>query len=513
MSSILVQVDFNQYNYLHNSHNADSKKLQLTLPERVRVRQEEKWRAVELSHATRPKLTFFELQRRIQELISDHSVCHAQGFNCTVTRAGAAELYAQLTNLLKSADADAQALLEQLSTRRPHSAGGATVLEPASTWSADSSPLSSKIMTVLRLKQDELRQGYEYAFDDFMDHLLLMVMLRENVSADELLHRARLLGPSTRTDVESTLCSLASGATVTSNHKLCNDGMITKVTVLPAEQLYVYLKKHVRPTLTRTSSFTNRYHAMVLDDLIEMDENAHKPEMESCWQRVKIPSLRPMLCEWLFKFTVCDQRLRLRMETYFLSIAIFDRLIAVTSLRKEQLPMYGCASLLLASKYEEIYSISPRLIVESTENKFTVAQLMETEQHIALSLNFRIATATISQLANALLVSQDPPASSKQRHLVHYIAATLTVRTYFGEYHQRVLATTAVYMSRLACSIPTGTPSAAVRKLVPRVFAALQMNSTSVNVGRHLWNIFSRPEYENVSSFVLSAASRFLLAV
>jgi cyclin B len=50
-----------------------------------------------------------------------------------------------------------------------------------------------------------------------------------------------------------------------------------------------------------------------------------------------------------------NRKFRLLSETLYVTISIIDRFLSKVNIKKSQLHMLGVASILIASKYEEIY--------------------------------------------------------------------------------------------------------------------------------------------------------------
>jgi hypothetical protein len=59
-------------------------------------------------------------------------------------------------------------------------------------------------------------------------------------------------------------------------------------------------------------------------------------------------------------------------------------------LQKNQLHLLGVATLLIASKYEEIYPPDIRDFLAVSENKFTKQMVLQMEKNILLTLGFQV---------------------------------------------------------------------------------------------------------------------------
>ena len=66
-----------------------------------------------------------------------------------------------------------------------------------------------------------------------------------------------------------------------------------------------------------------------------------------------MPPMRAILIDWLVEVA---QEYKLHSETLFQAVGLVDRYLSVTPVTRNQLQLVGVSCMLLASKYEEIYS-------------------------------------------------------------------------------------------------------------------------------------------------------------
>ncbi|XP_050340576.1 uncharacterized protein LOC126766975, partial [Bactrocera neohumeralis] len=234
---------------------------------------------------------------------------------------------------------------------------------------------------------------------------------------------------------------------------------------------------------------------MTFDDLIAKDDAIplsttfydHQPHIN--------PFMRGFACHVLCDMAL-DEGMRIKMDTYFLATTLLDRYLAITPVSTHELYLFGAASLVAASKYEEIYTLRLEALCARNRNIFNVDMLLNAEATLLLTLQFRVSVANISTLAHTMIVDQDPPASPKQRQLLLYLLTTLSLQTYYGQYRQSLLAAAAVYISRVAFAIPTGEPNTAVRDTLPLVLAAVEENKNpAVQFGCALRETFAQPRF------------------
>lgn len=97
--------------------------------------------------------------------------------------------------------------------------------------------------------------------------------------------------------------------------------------------------------------------------------------------------MRSILIDWLidvhFKFKLCS-------KTLYLCINIVDRFMSTKSIIRQKLQLLGITSMLLASKYEELYAPETKDFVYISDNAYTKDDIFKMENLIFCSLNFQL---------------------------------------------------------------------------------------------------------------------------
>jgi cyclin B len=97
--------------------------------------------------------------------------------------------------------------------------------------------------------------------------------------------------------------------------------------------------------------------------------------------------MRSILIDWLidvhFKFKLCS-------KTLYLCINIVDRFMSTKSIVRQKLQLLGITSMLLASKYEELYAPETKDFVYISDNAYTKDDIFKMENLIFCSLNFQL---------------------------------------------------------------------------------------------------------------------------
>uniref|UniRef100_A0A6B2LDW7 Uncharacterized protein n=1 Tax=Arcella intermedia TaxID=1963864 RepID=A0A6B2LDW7_9EUKA len=97
--------------------------------------------------------------------------------------------------------------------------------------------------------------------------------------------------------------------------------------------------------------------------------------------------MRSILVDWLVEV---HRMFKLIPETLFLSVNIIDRYLSLKNVPRDKLQLVGITSMLIASKYEEIYAPESNDFVYISDGAFTKDQILAMEQQILNTLNFNL---------------------------------------------------------------------------------------------------------------------------
>ena len=87
-------------------------------------------------------------------------------------------------------------------------------------------------------------------------------------------------------------------------------------------------------------------------------------------------NLRAEVINWLFRIHL---KFRLWPETLYITVNLMDRYLSLYDMPAEKVYLLAIASLLIATKYEEIYPPTVKDFLKVTQNKFTRDELMDLE--------------------------------------------------------------------------------------------------------------------------------------
>ncbi len=98
-------------------------------------------------------------------------------------------------------------------------------------------------------------------------------------------------------------------------------------------------------------------------------------------------NVRAILVDWLISV---HAKFKLLPETLYLTVNLIDRYLSLFNVQKSQVQLVGVASLLIATKYEEIYPPTVKDFIYLTDDTYTREQILAMEFNILHSLDFDI---------------------------------------------------------------------------------------------------------------------------
>jgi cyclin B len=101
--------------------------------------------------------------------------------------------------------------------------------------------------------------------------------------------------------------------------------------------------------------------------------------------------MRKILLDWLIDV---HAKFKLSTETLFLTINIIDRYLSKKSIHRKYLQLLGVTSMLIASKYEDIYPPEIKDFIFMTDNAYTKEELIKMENDILDKIQFNMTYPT-----------------------------------------------------------------------------------------------------------------------
>eukprot|EP01132_Coremiostelium_polycephalum_P005347 gene5347-6669_t len=153
--------------------------------------------------------------------------------------------------------------------------------------------------------------------------------------------------------------------------------------------------------------------------------------------------MRAILVDWMMAVHV---RFKLLSETFFLSVNIVDRYLAKQQIPINKLQLVGITAILLASKYEEIYSPQIQDFVETSDNACTHQEVLAMERSILATLSFHMSTATPLHFLRRF--SKAAGSDSRTHSLSKYLTELSMTEYKMLHYLPSMVAAASIYVAR-----------------------------------------------------------------
>ncbi|KAK6294546.1 hypothetical protein J4Q44_G00353760 [Coregonus suidteri] len=194
--------------------------------------------------------------------------------------------------------------------------------------------------------------------------------------------------------------------------------------------------------------------------------------------------MRALLIDWLIQV---HSRFQLLQETLYLTVAILDRFLQVQPIGRKKLQLVGVTAMLVASKYEEMYSPEICDFVYITDNTFTKAHIREMEQLILQSLNFELGRPLPLHFLRR--ASKAGNADVEKHTLAKYLMELTLLDYDMVHYHPSEIAAAALCLSQLLIDELNWTPtqqhySTYDENHLKPIMQHIAKNVVSVNEGR-----------------------------
>lgn len=152
---------------------------------------------------------------------------------------------------------------------------------------------------------------------------------------------------------------------------------------------------------------------------------------------------------------------KLLPETLFLAINLVDRILAGTpNMKRDRLQLVGITSLLIASKYEEIYPPEIHDFVFIADNTYPKEEIFATEEKILIKLQWDLSTP--SSLHFLRRFSKAAGSDYAVHTLGKFIIETALLDVNLLKWRPSEIAAAAIYISRkMTGTTPDWTPTLA----------------------------------------------------
>lgn len=151
--------------------------------------------------------------------------------------------------------------------------------------------------------------------------------------------------------------------------------------------------------------------------------------------------MRAILIDWLVDV---HAKFKLVPETLFMTVNLIDRYLSLNSVPRQKLQLVGVSSMLIASKYEEIYPPEVKDFAYVCDKAYTTSEILDMEGKILCALAFKLThTSSLRFLERYALVAQ---LDERSYNLTRYLIELALVEYAMQKHAHSILACAAIYL-------------------------------------------------------------------
>ena len=162
--------------------------------------------------------------------------------------------------------------------------------------------------------------------------------------------------------------------------------------------------------------------------------------------------MRAVLIDWLAELHL---KFKLSAETLYLTVNLVDRFLDKVQITKQKLQLVGIASMLIASKYQEIYPPEVKDFVTVSDRAYRKQDILDMEGQILCTLNFKLTIPSLYAFLERF--SRVTSLDKKSFFLTQYILETILLDYNMLKYRPSLIVGSAIELASkvLRNKIPT----------------------------------------------------------
>ena len=153
--------------------------------------------------------------------------------------------------------------------------------------------------------------------------------------------------------------------------------------------------------------------------------------------------MRAILVDWMVEVHV---KFKLLTETMFLSVNLVDRFLSIKPITRTKLQLVGITAMLLASKYEEIYSPELRDFIHIADKAYTREEILRMERLMLTTLDFNLSASTPLHFLRRF--SKASKSDSRTHTLSKYLSELTLTEYNMMKYLPSHIAAASVFIAR-----------------------------------------------------------------
>ncbi|CAL5196780.1 unnamed protein product [Lathyrus oleraceus] len=160
------------------------------------------------------------------------------------------------------------------------------------------------------------------------------------------------------------------------------------------------------------------------------------------------PSMRAILIDWLVEVA---EEYRLVPDTLYLTVNYIDRYLSRNAMNRKQLQLLGVASIMIASKYEEICAPQVEEFCYITDNTYFKEEVLQMESTVLNFLKFEMTTPTIKCFLRRFVRAAqgiDEVPSLQLECLTNYTAELSLLEYSMLSYTPSLITTSSIFLAK-----------------------------------------------------------------
>uniref|UniRef100_A0AAV1VP41 Cyclin N-terminal domain-containing protein n=1 Tax=Peronospora matthiolae TaxID=2874970 RepID=A0AAV1VP41_9STRA len=208
------------------------------------------------------------------------------------------------------------------------------------------------------------------------------------------------------------------------------------------------------------SATTSSHHAKLvreLDTYYRKHESKYLPEADyiGTVQMDINEKMRTILIDWLVEV---GEEYKLDSQTFHRAVNLVDRCLKKIRINRKQFQLLGCACMMIAAKFDEVYGPNVEDFVYISDQTYTADEMLDMEAQVLSALEYRIASTTCYGFMHRY--TQAGCATDKQRSLVSYLCDFALLYYHMVRLKPSKLVASAVYLTRVTTGeIEAWTPT------------------------------------------------------
>ncbi|XP_078173954.1 cyclin-B1-5-like isoform X2 [Carex rostrata] len=186
-------------------------------------------------------------------------------------------------------------------------------------------------------------------------------------------------------------------------------------------------------------------------------EDTYRPHDYMIHQTDTNPRRRAIVLDWIVEV---HNRFKLRPETLYLTVYIFDRYLSLEKLLvpKTQIQLIGICAMLIASKYEEIWAPQVGDLIEISNYAYERDDILEKEKQVLNKLDWYLTVPTLYMFLVRFIKAAR--ADKEMENMVYFIAELGLLEQSLIKFSPSMVAASCVYVARtILHKSPIWTPT------------------------------------------------------